>query len=351
MTRKTDTALKASCAAQIVLGADGVAPEWLQLIPAGSFTTNDGRAFTVRDPNVVIAASKPDIHIDYDHGTDTGSGSRAAGWSTELKASGPKGEPGIWAHMHWTKSGAAAIADKEFRYISPTFLHDKQNNVTKILRAGLLNNPAIDELPALASQQENDLDLTKIAAALGLPATASIDDIIAAISAAQTSSAALCKSIGTVATAAGLTLAKEGEISDDQLTAIAAKLKTSATSPADQQTIATLSTQVTDLQAKVLELTNARATESAETKVADAIAAGKLAPAAKDEALALCKSDPAKFDAFISKQPTILSSGRQSREDVPEGELTEGQKAVCASMGVTQEQFKAELKARKEAGL
>jgi phage I-like protein len=352
MSRKPlDTALKASCAAQIVLGADGTAPKWLQLIPAGTFNTNDGRSFTVADPRAVIAASKAEIHIDYDHGTDTGKSSRAAGWSEELKDSGPNGEPGIWARMHWTKSGAAAIAEKEFRFISPTFLHDKQNVVTKILRAGLLNNPAIDELPALASQQENDeLDqLKQIASALGLPDTATLSDVLAAITARANTNAAMCKSIGAVATAAGLTKKPE-EIGDTEVTAICAKLNATA-SAGDQQTIATLSGQVSELRTRILELTAKDLAKTAEQKVSDAIAAGKLAPAQKDDALALCKSDPVAFDKFITGAPTIVTTGRLSREDTPAGELSAEEKAICASMGVKEEDFKAELKARKEQGL
>jgi phage I-like protein len=226
-----DNTLKASCAAQIVLAPAGTAPEWIQLTPLGAFETVDGRKYTVRDSAAVIAASKMPAPVDYDHGTDTGTGSRAAGWMEELQPQGPKGEPGLWARMKWTDNGAKAIAGHEYRFISPTFIHDKANIVTRILRAGLLNNPAIGELPALASQQENELDQIKqIAVAMGLPETATLSEILAAITAAKNNNTALAsrtKLLGEVATAAGLTIAGD-KIGETEVTAICAKLKTPA---------------------------------------------------------------------------------------------------------------------------
>jgi phage I-like protein len=313
-----DNTLKASCAAQIVLAPAGTAPEWIQLTPLGAFETVDGRKYTVRDSAAVIAASKMPAPVDYDHGTDTGAGSRAAGWMEELQPQGPKGEPGLWARMKWTDNGAKAIAGHEYRFISPTFIHDKANIVTRILRAGLLNNPAIGELPALASQQENELDQIKqIAVAMGLPETATLSEILAAITAAKNNNTALAsrtKLLGEVATAAGLTIAGD-KIGETEVTAICAKLKTPAATGDNAETVATLSAKLVELRTELVALKNAGAAKDAETRVAEAIAAGKLAPAAKDDAIALCKESPEAFERLMAKQPAIVAAGRQSRED------------------------------------
>jgi hypothetical protein len=53
----------------------------------------------------------------------------------------------------------------------------------------------------------------------------------------------------------------------------------------------------------------------------------------------------------MAKQPAIVAAGRQSREDAADGALTEEQKTLCAELGVKEEDFKAQLAARKEAGL
>ncbi|MEQ8956545.1 MAG: Mu-like prophage major head subunit gpT family protein, partial [Coleofasciculus sp. C2-GNP5-27] len=57
---------------------------------------------------------------------------------------------------------AEHIRKKEYRYISPTFLHERhgQNRVVRILRAALTNNPAL-HLVALASLNANQ-ELKKI---------------------------------------------------------------------------------------------------------------------------------------------------------------------------------------------
>jgi len=53
-------------------------PEWIQLIPAGSFHGRDGRGpYVLSDPPAVIAATnalrmKAGIPIDYDHAIDFG---------------------------------------------------------------------------------------------------------------------------------------------------------------------------------------------------------------------------------------------------------------------------------------
>lgn len=345
-----DNTLKASCAAQIVLASAGTAPEWMQLFPPGQFDTVDGRKYTVRDPAAVIAASRTPAPIDYDHGTDVGTGSRAAGWMEEFKSSGPNGEPGVWARVKWTDNGAKAIAGHEYRFISPTFIHDKSNTVTRILRAGLLNNPAIGELPALASQQETTLnDLKKIAVALGLPETATVEEILAAITAAQNNNTALAgrnKLLGEVATAAGLTVAGD-KIGDTEVTAICAKLKSPAAAGASDETVATLSAQVTELRTRILELTAKDVAKTAEARVSEAIASGQLAPAQKDDAIALCKSDPAAFDKFIGKAPKVVSGDRHARVDAPEGEIGEDAKSVCAQLGITEDSYKATLQARR----
>jgi phage I-like protein len=91
------------------------------------------------------------IPIDIDHGTDYGGRSEAAGWITGLSREGND----VYAQVEWTPLGVAAITEKRYLYISPTFtsnLRDQQGNALgpALLRAGLVNNPFLQSMPAVS---------------------------------------------------------------------------------------------------------------------------------------------------------------------------------------------------------
>jgi phage I-like protein len=133
------------------------APEWIELIPAGKFAAVDGRGpFENSNPDSIVAASvarMPPVGLvlDYDHSTDLaapeGRPSPAAGWLKEFKVD----NGAIFARIEWTSDAADAVKAKKYRYVSPVFEHSKDGKVERILRAALTNNPALINLPALAS--------------------------------------------------------------------------------------------------------------------------------------------------------------------------------------------------------
>ncbi len=134
-----------------------IAPQWIKLIPAGRFVCRDGRGpFTLEDPMTVIRATAElrmtdGVPIDYDHATDfaaqQGNPAPAAGWLREFEVR----NGAIWGRCEWTERGARALRDREYRYLSPVFQHDKNSgHVMRILRAGLTNNPNL-YLPAISA--------------------------------------------------------------------------------------------------------------------------------------------------------------------------------------------------------
>lgn len=342
----------ATCA--VLTAVDG-APDWVQLLPAGDVVPNDGRTpWLLPDPAAVVAASAPYLataSVDYDHGTNKTGSSRAAGWIAKLSAEGPHGEPGIWAKVDWTGPGRLALANKEYRFISPVFTFDKVTRaVGRIVRAALTNDPALADLPALASQQSennpvND-DLKKIAAALGLdPATATMDDVIKAIATLNDNATAMAARKKALCSAAGLPeTAKDADVD----TAICAKLTTAesaaeAGKPAGAEASA-LQKQVDDLQKAVALLSADNAGARAKEKVDAAIAAGKITPAQKTWAVDYCSRDPKGFDAFVGSAPAILKSGRIApaggKDDASVG-LTHEQLAICTAMEIDPKDFQA----------
>ncbi len=342
--------LASSCAAALV--ADGTAPGWVQLMPIGQLKPGDGREpWTNDDPQSVIAASKCPMAIDYDHGTDLGGPSKAAGWIEELAPKGPNGEPGLWGRVKWTPDGDKAVASKEYRFLSPVFLHTKTDRrVMSIQRASLTNNPAL-ALKALASVQQletaSTMDLSKLISLLGLSAGASLADIMAAVKALadkEKASASALLHLTAIATAAGLKF--DTAISDDAVTAICTKLKTpmaSAQATADQVRIDTLEKSVATLTAQL-------SGQTAATTVAAAIAAGKVTPGQKAWALDYCARDPKGFGEFVTAAPTIMNGNRIAPGAPADGvaPLDDEQKAIATALGLDHAKFAISLAAQRK---
>ncbi len=129
--------------------------------------TGGNSKYRMSDAAAVIKRSltkKTKSVVDYDHQIDInilgrkGGNAPAAGWLASLSQDGE----GLWAHVDWTKSGAAAIADKEYLYISPVVAYGKDGEVKEILRASLTNIPQLEltevEVKAILSQQNNEDD-------------------------------------------------------------------------------------------------------------------------------------------------------------------------------------------------
>jgi len=148
------------------LPADGSAPEWIEILPLGDFSTRtgDGRGPFHADGAKVIAATKAKgldrgLPIDYDHRTYVADDSRAAGWIRELQVRANK----LWARVDWTPAATAAIARKEYRFISPVFkcqpddpaagADEISGEVLYLRGAALTNDPALSmtELSRLAA--------------------------------------------------------------------------------------------------------------------------------------------------------------------------------------------------------
>lgn len=164
------------------------------LLPMGKIVLRDGRGpfrlDSIAHAREVVAASqaragRTDLAIDYDHqsyyGAGPGKGGRApaAGWIKRLSAD----DAGIWGEVEWTPAADAALRAREYRYISPLFAADKDGRVLLLRNAGLVNDPAIESLPAVAAGtlQDAQMNYSPIAAALCLDASATLEDIVSAI--------------------------------------------------------------------------------------------------------------------------------------------------------------------------
>lgn len=324
------------------LPADGATGGyWIQLLPAGTFSTRDGRGpFTMAESDMagVIEATQKylnavDIVVDYDHQTQfsavpgVGGVAPAAGWIKQLEARAD----GLYGLVDWTANAAAAIRADEYRYISPVFQFDKKTGkVWRLTSAGLTNTPALDLAAIAASTQlQQDETMEQIAKALGLAPAADENSILTAINSLLTGTAA-------IAVAAGL---NDKASSPEIVTAI--NSARAAANPAKFVPIE----QVEALQQEIATLKNTVTGGQAETAINKAIADGKLTPALRDWGMDLFKKDAGAFNAFIDKSP-VLTASQAAGKSGPTGdaELDAVDLAVMSQMGISREDF---LKTKK----
>jgi len=290
--------------------ADFTPPEWVELIPAGTFSGRDGRGpYTLDVAAVLDAFSKAgvDLPIDYDHQTlaaaDKTGPVPAAGWITALESR----DGALWGRVRWTDEAARLIASRAYRYLSPVFRHDKTGRVLALEGAALTHYPNLDLTPVAHSQGDDMTDLTPIAQALGV--------------------------------------AGDDATSVEQLAAHVQRLKTeleAARTPDPREWVPmsqhkVVADELAALQAQV-------AAEKAEAAVAKAMSEGKIAPALKDWALAYASRDPQGFAAFAAAAPVIVGTDKAAQHVAPNAgaeTLSDEDRYVCAALGIPEKDFAA----------
>lgn len=329
-------------------------------MPAGDVATRDGRGPWVNSlPAGILAEFGQNgmpLCIDYEHqSVDAGKKigpTPAAGWIHELASR--DGE--IWGRVAWTDRAAEMIAAAEYRYISPVFRYDKQSGVIlRIVGAGLTNNPNL-YLQAVAKQTEGYMNelLERICYMLNLPTTSTPEEIgmhldrlremVTGAESAAASAQELARTLGIAETSP---VAEVATALASRFTVSAAK-ETMPSQPdlsqfvprAEFDRVATALNQIQDERAR--ERT-AREQEQAERTVADAIKAGKIAPALKDWGVAYCQRDPQGFEAFVAKAPVIADGAPLAGGEPPAaaaGTLDDADREVCRQMGISEDDYK-----------
>lgn len=291
-------------------------PEWVHLIPAGTFSGRDGRGPYTLDAQAVLdafAANGADLPIDYDHQSITADKKSgpvpAAGWIKELQAR----KDGIWARVAWTPRAAELLVAHEYRYLSPVFRYLlADGRVIALTGAGLTHNPNLP-LQAACSQKEThaveDI-MERLVYMLNLPVTSTPDEV----------AAELQKLLDRLAAAEAAAQAAQSAKPD----------------PAEYVPIA-MHRQVADelaaLQARI-------AREKAEAAVEAAMAAGKVTPAMKDWALEYAGRDPKGFAGFVEKAPAIVQAQAMRRTESEHAALLTDEDRIAARLlGMSEESF------------
>lgn len=327
----------------------------IQLTPAGLFRARDGRpqnlpgwkidaAIAARVIARAAARQTPFV-IDYEHQTlyaeKNGQEAPASGWFEGKNLEWREGQGLFATNVEWTPKASAYIDSKEYKFISPVFSYDKATGeVLQIDLSALTNNPGLDgmqDVAALATEffnrsasgqshhNQEDQPMKALAVLLGLAADASEADITVAVTALTTKTA-------------------EQETRIAALTTETAALKTQSPDPAKFVPVET----VTALQGQVATLTTRLNDSELEDVVQAALTSGKLLPAMESWARDLGKNNLAALKTYIEKNPAIAAlNGNQTGGLAPNGSRVEGlnaaQLAVCTSMAIKPEDYKATL--------
>ena len=283
----------------------GRAPEWVHLFPGdGQVKGRDGRAWELVDPAALVLAFQSggvDLPIDYEHQSENPEAKRngpvpAAGWIKELMAD----NSGVWGRVEWTATAAEMIGRKEYRYLSPAFLHHPKTRQIVLLKgAGLVHNPNL-YLTALANQEE-------IMASKSIPDT--IPPQPTDKGPTDEGPAGLAAFVAMIAKLLGLPPeTPEKEVFD----ALKAKLAAEP-DPAKFVPVATVQSMLAERNLSLATASEERAAQ----KVDEALRSGHLSPAMRGWATALCRSDEASFDRFLAS--SVPQFARLSRAIVPPG--------------------------------
>lgn len=314
------------------------APEWVHVIPAGTFKGADGRGPYEADPAAIVARFNQTarrIPIDENHAIDlagkVGHPSPARGWIVALEARAD----GVWGKVEWTNEGRDLVAGNSYGFLSPVFTHTKAkpHQVADLLRVALTNDPNLTDLASLHSK-ENEM-LEELRKLLGLPETADEAAALAAIAALHTAQAAHAADLSRIAQAAG---AASGATMDAILTALQSR---HSGSDADLKAlVVTLQSQLSALQADTARTKSEKAIEAALT-------AGKITPAVKDRWLAMHSKDATGTDALLEAMPSLNSGGIVNPPAVSgdSGSLSAEDRAMISLMGLDPKAYAEHAKA------
>lgn len=320
----------------------------IQLTPVGRFRALDGRPVEVPqgwyiDAQVaqqVIARGAAQTNrfvIDYEHQTlhveANGQPAPAAGWWVGANLEWREGKGLFATGVEWTERARAAIAAKEYLYVSPVFSYDKRTGeVLAVLMAAVTNYPAIDGMdeltaraaakfqPAVSTQENDTMNREQLIKLLGLADDATDDQINQAL----------------------VALKAKADAHDGLQTEVAA-LKSKVPDPGKFVSIETHQKLATDLAA----LKGSLEARDLNDVIQGAIDEGRLPVAEEPWARDFAKQHGlAALKASLEKRPVIAAlrgtqtGGRQPAGGGQGGELDETALAVCKQLGVDPEEFK-----------
>lgn len=314
-----------------VCTAEGVevsgVPTEIKILPLGRVHSQKGD-FDVDDESMELIRKqfrerKLDLVIDYEHQTLSDVQAPAGGWIKELY----KGEDAVIAKVEWTQRAAEYLKNKEYRYLSPVVVVRKRDQKAMAIHSvALTNTPAIDGMFAIVnsldiediSEGGNTMDLKEFAKMLGLPETASEEDIRKAATEAAKAVEQLkeleARQPGDGNKDDG---GQEGELVANSTILSMLGLKDSAKTEDVAASIMALKAGGADTQAEVRALKERLQERDAQEAVEKALKEGKITAAQAEWAKAYALKDMEGFRGFTEKAPVVVPQGKLNLKDAP----------------------------------
>lgn len=315
----------------IVCAAGGVdvsgVPQEIKILPMGDVHSQKGD-FRVDDESFELIRNhfkdrQLDLVIDYEHQTLKDVQAPAGGWIKDIY----KTEDAICAKVEWTDKAAEYLKNKEYRYLSPVVIVRKTDRKAVALHSiALTNTPAIDGMFAIVNslniddkmKEESFMDLQEIARLLGLPETATEDEIREALKKSKEPEALKTPEDNPPTEAAACST---GAADPTVLSLLG--LKEGATVPEVAASIMSLKAGGAGVQQEVLALKEQLQKRDASEAVEKALKAGKITAAQNDWAMAYALKDLEGFNSFVDKAPVVVPQGKMELKDAPDAKETE----------------------------
>ena len=328
-------------------------PTEIKILPLGRVHSQKGD-FNVDEESFELIRKqfkdrKLDLVIDYEHQTLSDVQAPAGGWIKELY----KGEDAIIAKVEWTAKAAEYLKNKEYRYLSPVVLVRKRDQkATAIHSVALTNTPAIDGMFALVnsldiediSEGGNIMDLKELAKALGLPETATEEEIKKAVEDAAKAAEKLKEMEEKKPedkTGEGGKPQEVAEVVANSTILSMLGLKEGAKTEDVAASIMALKTGTPDTQAELLALKQSMQERDADEEVQKALKAGKITAAQTGWAKSYALKDMEGFKGFVEKAPVVVPPGKLELKDAPAAPGSdEVDVAILKNMGVSMEDVK-----------
>lgn len=128
------------------------APDYIRVLPLGNVSSEkgnfvvDGESYRLMKEHMQRRAI--DIVIDYEHQTLGNVQAPAGGWIKELILK----KDGIYARVEWTNKAKNYLRCKEYRYLSPVVIIQKNSHrVSQLHSVALTNTPAINGMTPIVN--------------------------------------------------------------------------------------------------------------------------------------------------------------------------------------------------------
>ncbi|MFH1984129.1 MAG: phage protease [Pseudomonadota bacterium] len=340
---------------------DGKAPEWIQLYAPGMVSI-DGEGHILVDRQsfdqlaAYIAKRGIDIVFDYEHQTLKDIKAPAAGWIRELKWDDAAG---ITCRVDWTAEAAGYIERGEYRYFSPvTFRSNTDGRIVGVHSVALTNAPKTNHLRPILAKLGSDINkeedtmnlLQKLIAKLKLAATATEDDVMAAVAKLTTPLEAVAAKLALATDATETQVIEAIErlrLVDKTGMPVVAKEVTEALGLTATEGISTVVASIHALRQGAKGMVSRDEFAAVVAKLADrdasdavtaAMKAGKITPDQKPWATDYATRDLPGFTTFVAKAPVVITPGKlpDSTLEAP-GAVSDATMTVAKFFGNTKE--------------